>query len=406
MGPKWARVGILARLTLSCLWGYFGFIILAETSFYSALRSGVQRYGGYYNAHLHLDRSHTLEDDNAATHLSLTQKHGLISGFHKGPWYEDDNLTARIHQSLDAMVGCHTSRADSVIDVTADGLGLRALDCAKTIAKSRSHEIAFRAAVYSPLGFRDDAPERWALFERGAEIGDFIGCLPERDDRTDYPEHIGYEECCRRMLDLAKRKGMDLQVHVDQVNHPNENGTERLLDVIEGENLGFGTAAAPKVWVVHMISPTCYPQSRWDELVARLKAANVGVICCPSAALGMRQLRTIATPTGNSIARILELCAAGLQVRLGSDNLADMLSPSTSANLTDEVFVLSAALRFYDTDILAKLACAKPLGPDDRAKIKKHLEENDVETAKAIRRWGAVDEFARADITQAHVDRP
>ena len=119
------------------------------------------------------------------------------------------------------------------------------------------------------------------------------------------------------MLDLAKRRNMDLQVHVDQVNHPCENGTERLLDMIEGERLGFGTASVPKIWAVHMISPTCYPQSRWDELVARLRVANVGVICCPSAALGMRQLRGVSTPTGNSIARVLELCAAGIQVRLG-----------------------------------------------------------------------------------------
>lgn len=374
----------------SVLWSWGGYG-LTRTPFYSALADRVQRYGGYYNAHLHLDRSNTLDDDTVATHLSLTQKHGLISGFHNGPWYHDDSLTARINQSLDVMIGCNTTRADSVIDVTADGLGLRALNCAKSIAKARADQIEFRAAVYSPLGFRDDEPERWALFEQGAGIADLVGCLPERDDQTDYPKHIGYEECCRRMLDLAKGKDMDLQVHVDQVNHPNENGTERLLDVVERERLGFGTADAPKIWLVHMISPTCYPQSRWDELVARLKAANVGVICCPSAALGMRQLRGIATPTCNSIARVLDLCAAGIQVRLGSDNLADMLSPSTTANLTDEVFVLSAALRFYDTDILAKLACAKPLGPEDRARIKEHLDENDVETAKAIRRWGSAD---------------
>ena len=364
--------------------------ILTSTSFYSTLRDSVHRYGGYHNAHLHLDRSNTLDYNDSANHLSLTQKHRLISDVHKGPLYSCDNLSSRISQSLDMMVEANTTRADSVIDVTADGLGLRALTCAKMVAQTRVNQIDFRAAVYSPLGFRDDEPERWTLFEQGAEIADFIGCLPERDDRTDYPEHVGYEECCRRMLDLAKRRNMSLQVHVDQVNHPNENGTERLLDVIEGEGLGFGTAGEPKIWAVHMISPTCYPQSRWDELVARLNAANVGLICCPSAALGMRQLRGVNTPTSNSIARVLELCAAGIQVRLGSDNLADMLSPSTTADLTDEVFVLSAALRFYDTDILAKLACAKPLLPEDQDKIKKHLDENDVEVAKAIRRWGPV----------------
>ncbi|WP_415402867.1 hypothetical protein [Tateyamaria sp. SN3-11] len=288
------------------------------------------------------------------------------------------------------MVACNTRRADSVIDVTADGLGLRALETALSIGRRRAHEIDFRAAVYSPLGFRDDAPERWELIEEGAKIADFVGCLPERDDRTDYPDHIGYENTCSRMLDLAMRHDLDLQIHTDQANHPNESGTERLLDVIDADGVVFGTENAPRIWVVHMISPSLYPDARWSDLVTRLRRANIGVICCPSAAIGMRQLRGVMTPTTNSIARVLELCAAGIQVRLGSDNLADMLSPSSTADLTDEVFMLSAALRYYDIDVLAKLACGQPLGQDDVRSIEMHLEANDVEMAKAMRRWGTI----------------
>ncbi|SMX42416.1 hypothetical protein OCA8868_02733 [Octadecabacter ascidiaceicola] len=361
-----------------------------QTTFYSDLKAQVADLGGYLNAHLHLDRSHTLGADAHTAHLSLQQKHGLISGLHNGAEYEPSRLSTRLNQSLDEMVACNTRRADSVIDVTADGLGLRVLEQTQDIANARKRQIDFRRAVYSPLGFRDDEPDRWALFERGVELADFIGCLPERDDQTDYPDHIGYEENCRRMLDLANQRDLDLQVHVDQVNHPNENGTERLLDVIENERLAFGAADAPKIWAVHMISPSAYPQSRWEELVERLRASHVGVICCPSAALGMRQLRAIVAPTGNSIARVLDLCAAGLQVRLGSDNLADMLSPSTTADLTSEVFMLSAAMRFYNIEILAKLACGVVLSQADRETIRKHLDEDHLEAAKAIRRWGPV----------------
>lgn len=363
---------------------------MSKTLYYTSLSEQVALLGGFHNAHLHLDRSNTLEIGIGQSHLSLKQKHGLISEIHRGPEYRNDRLSERINQSLDAMIACNTRRADSVIDVTADGLGLRALEQTQKIAKARKNEIDFRRAVYSPLGFKDTEPERWSLFEQGVDIADFIGCLPERDDRTDYPDHIGYEECCRRMLTLGRQNDMDVQIHVDQTNHPNENGTERLLDVIEREKLSFGSNAAPNIWAVHMISPTCYPQSRWDDLVERLKASNVGVICCPSAAIGMRQLRSVMTPTGNSIARVLDLCAAGIQVRLGSDNLADMLSPSTTSDLTDEVFILSAALRFYDIQILAKIACGAQLSHAERDILKEHLHENDMETAKAIRRWGPV----------------
>jgi len=88
----------------------------------------------------------------------------------------------------------------------------------------------------------------------------------------------------------------------------------------------------------------------------------------------MRQIRSVYAPTHNSIARVLELCAAGVHVRLGSDNCADMLSPSTTTDLTDEVFVLSAAVRFYDVDILASLACGVALTKEQRQRIKNHLE--------------------------------
>ena len=50
----------------------------------------------------------------------------------------------------------------------------------------------------------DAEPERWDVFERGARMADFIGCLPEADDTVDYPDNIGFEEHCVRMIDLAR----------------------------------------------------------------------------------------------------------------------------------------------------------------------------------------------------------
>ena len=65
-----------------------------------------------------------------------------------------------------------------------------------------------------------------------------------------------------------------------------------------------------------------------------------------------------------------------MPVRLASDNIADLCSPSTTADLADEVFILSAALRFYHCDILAKLACGVPLTDADRGLVTAHLAEN------------------------------
>ena len=93
----------------------------------------------------------------------------------------------------------------------------------------------------------------------------------------------------------------------------------------------------------------------------------------------MRQYRPLLTPTYNSIPRLLEVIAAGVHVRLGSDNIADICSPSTTANLIDEIFIVSAALRFYHPAILARLAAGMRLSDDERSFVKEHLRRNQIE---------------------------
>jgi len=349
---------------------------MRDTLFYQSLSQKVDDFGGYHNAHLHLDRAYTDTTNDSASdhsgHLGLKEKHQLISSIHGSEFYEPVNLSNRLRHCLTNMAQHQTRRADSVIDVTDDGLGLRALETARRVSDDLSDTIDFRIAAYSPLGFRADSQAAWNLMERGAEIADFIGCLPERDDTADYPGHIGYEETCGRMIELTHQHDTFLHIHTDQMNSASECGTERILDVLENHNPFQG--AEPRVWAIHMISPSAYDNGRWAELVDRMKTVNMGVICCPSAALGMRQLRHEMAPTHNSIARVLELCEAGVHVRLGNDNCADMLSPSTTTDLTDEVFVLSAAIRFYDVDILAQLACGHPLNDAQRAVVRDHLD--------------------------------
>jgi hypothetical protein len=116
---------------------------------------------------------------------------------------------------------------------------------------------------------------------------------------------------------------------------------------------------------------------------------NAGVICCPSAALSMRQYRPLLSPTFNSIARVLDLLAAGIHVRLGSDNICDITSPAGTVDLIDEIFVLRNAIRYYDIGILAKLAAGCRLDTDDRSRIQTHLAADAEEVARAIARFRA-----------------
>jgi len=47
------------------------------------------------------------------------------------------------------------------------------------------------------------------------------------------------------------------------------------------------------------------------------------------------------------------------------------------------VFVLSAALRYYNIDILARIACGQKLSDEETELIREHLKQNAQEIGKA-----------------------
>lgn len=362
------------------------------TPFFNELRREIAQRGGLFNAHLHMDRSGTLEEtqavldgtgDEGMSHLSLQRKHGLIPLIHASEAYEPENLGRRVGHFLDLMEQVGTTRADTVVDVTDDRVGLSALQKFLDLKHQRRDRFDLRVGAYTPMGFKDSEPRRWELLAEGARLADFIGALPERDDQTRYPDHIGFDESCRRILRLSHELGKPVHIHVDQMNDPAEDCTETMIRLVDELGLTY-LAPEPLIWLVHVISPSTYDEDRFNRLPEALAVRNIGVICCPSAALSMRQLRPLKTPTSNSIARVLELLAAGVQVRIGSDNLCDVTSPAGTIDLVDELFVLSNAVRFYDIGILSKLGAGEPLDAADRAKIGTHLDHDATEIASAI----------------------
>ena len=368
-----------------------------HTPFYDELDRKITDLGGIFNAHLHLDRAGTIEEkymrasgiqQQESSSISLAQKHSLISILHNGPAYDTADLSGRVASYIEMMIAAGTSRADTVVDVSCDRVGLSALETLLELKQRYAKDIDLRLGAYSPLGFTDAEPERWQLLTEAAEIADFIGSLPERDDRADYPDRIGFYENCARVLALASELGKPIHFHVDQRNDPSERATELLVEAVEEFAAPHSETGEPMVWAIHAISPSTYDEERFNCLLKGLAERNIGVICCPSAAIGMRQLRPVPTPTANSIARVLEMLAAGIQVRLGSDNIADICSPSATPDLRNEIFVLSNAVRFYDIEILAKLAAGKRLSLADRHLIQQHLEANEREIQKVLSKAG------------------
>lgn len=377
-----------------------------QTSFTTQLSDRIASLGGLFNAHLHIDRAETLgatlkmlgrSGASASSALTIAQKHGLIPMIHESDCYDPDLLEARVQSCLDRMIGLGTSVAHSVVDVTLDRVGLTALHRLKSLGDRNRASIDFRVGAYSPLGFRDDAPQRWALLEEGARLADFIGALPERDDQIDYPEHIGFDACCDRVLDLAFRLRKKVHIHADQKNHDRECHSERIIRLVR-ENGYLHDDGEPMIWLIHVISPSAYDEERFQRLARELAELNIGVICCPSAAISMRQNRQIGSPTHNSIARVLDLLAAGVFVRLGNDNVCDITSPCGSLDLMDELFVLTHAVRYYDLELLAALGAGQRISATVRDRLVTHLEVDRQECNKGYAQYLAGGRFQKSPV--------
>ena len=353
-----------------------------QSTYFNALRDQITSRGGCHNAHLHLDRAGTLslvEDIGGSSHIGLRKKHQLIPEIHASSAYDPLILKDRVRFYLDAMCRCLATKACTLVDVTTDRVQLSALEVFLELKAEYRDQLDLQIGAYSPLGFRDDDSARWELLLQAAEKADFIGSLPERDDRIHYPEHIGFKEHCRRVIRLSRDLNKNLHIHVDQRNDPTETGSEQVLDVLDEigrGNVDTSKDSPPKIWLVHVISPSCYEEDRFQKLIERFLDHRLGVICCPSAALSMRQLRPQKTPTHNSIARVLEFLAAGVPVRVGSDNICDITSPAATPDLMAEMYVLLNSIRYYDISIAAKIVCGLELTLDERNKISNHLEKD------------------------------
>jgi cytosine/adenosine deaminase-related metal-dependent hydrolase len=325
--------------------------------------------------------------ENPLTSYSLWDKVTATEALHRGKAYSRASLTARIDRFLSESAACGTRRIDSFIDVDPNialSEGIGALEVALDLKQRYRGTLDFRVGAYAPFGFGKDDSHKMSLFESAVKMADFIGTSPERDDAQFYPgraDHIGMQAHFEWTLDLAIANNKPVHYHLDQQVSPLERGTESLVNMVQSGTFGARIAALgrkqPLVWAVHAISPSTYTRARLQRLIQSMAAANIGLICCPSAGLSMRKLPIFKAPIPKSIAEVLPMVLHGVPTRLGTDNVDDIFIPANSLDLREELRTLANALRFYNVPILAKLACGKPLSKTELGFIARHLENEE-----------------------------
>jgi cytosine/adenosine deaminase-related metal-dependent hydrolase len=302
-----------------------------------------ERLGGLSNHHAHFDKAYLITHENLRLSQVDMQKKWELYRYLKENYTHDD-LVERISRGVEAMIQQGVTYCRTMVDADST-VGLLPIRAALEVKKRYADKILFEIGVQPLQGVLD--PASYEQYAEACALADYCGGLPSRD-RPQPERHLDV------VLDLAKKLGKPVDVHVDQENNPLENETELLAQ----KTIEHGMQG--RVFGVHAVSLGAKDEREQDRIIEKMLEADIGIIICPSAALSMKQLPMNA-PLHNSIAPFTKLRQAGARCYLGVDNVHDLFMPMVDGDIWTECRMLMEACRFYDIDQVAEWACAKPI---------------------------------------------
>ena len=306
----------------------------------------VRRNGGWVNTHAHIDRSHIISPNNwHLTADTLQAKWDYTDHFKRSSTVRqilghmscvvEAQLTQGV-QALGSFIDC-----DSVVR----DKNLRA---AEMLKQRYGTEIQLVFMSQPIKGLHDDEERAW--FEHAANFVDIVGGLPERDGDSPGGKELHFD----RIFQLATDHGKPLHIHVDQFNSPDQRDTEiAIKKTIEYDYAG-------RVALIHCISLAAQDASYRQRIYKALKRQNISVVSCPTAWIDSRRNEVLA-PSHNAITPVDEMLPAGVNVAIGTDNIADIYKPFSDGNMWTELRFLLEATHTYDLSALANIATTNGL---------------------------------------------
>jgi len=298
----------------------------------------VAQKGGFKPLHAHFDKSNVVTPELLieAQTASMQDKWLLYRNLKSA--YTFDDVYKRSEDALHALLKQNVSVVRTFADADSQ-VGQMCVDALCKLKEDYSDTIHIEIAIQPLEGIT--TPASYEAFVTACSKADLVGGLPSRD--PDPKEHLV------KLFEIACKYDLPVDVHVDQLNSPQEKETE-LLALVKTE-VGFSN----KVNAVHSISLSAHPKDYQQHVARLLKETDIGVIICPSAALSMKPMPGLA-PIHNSIAPLQVLVDNGVDVALGIDNIADLFMPLVDADMWFECRLLMEATRCYNLDLISTIA--------------------------------------------------
>jgi cytosine/creatinine deaminase len=300
----------------------------------------IKQKGGWVNCHAHIDRAYTITEENFAQSQRLRSEKWILNDELRRN-STVDQIYDRMAKAVERMLEQGVTALGTFIDVDCN-VKDKSIKAAIKIREKYGKDLTIKYLNQSSNGLFNEDKQAREWFEVGAEFVDLIGGLLKADAGRE-SEHLDI------LLSTAKKYNKMVQVHIDELNIPQEHETELLAQKI----IEYGLEG--KVSGIHGISINARPKEQREAIYKLMAKAKMMMVTCPVSWLNERRSEDL-SPIHNPVTPVDELLPHGITVGMGTDNIADIWMPWNNADMWLDLRVLLEAARIYDIDTLVDIA--------------------------------------------------
>ena len=259
----------------------------------------------FVDMHTHLDKGHIWErspnpDGTFASAIEAVQADAQKN------WNAED-----VYRRIEFGLKCSYAHGTKAIRTHIDSAGEQgsvSLEVFEALQAEWGDRLILQAVSLVSLDyFLTPAGEK--LADRIAEIGGILGGFaymnPDLDKQLD------------RVFALAKERNLNLDFHTDENDDPDSVTLQQVAKTAIRHQF------SGQIICGHCCSLAVQPPDLVTEIIALVKAANIGIVSLPMCNLYLQDRQSQATPRWRGVTLLHELKAAGIRVAVASDNCRD-----------------------------------------------------------------------------------
>jgi cytosine deaminase len=291
---------------------------------------GRQVWPGFVDVHAHLDKTATW-DRAPNEDGSFDGAVAASRAARRQPWSEAD-VFARMDEATAEAYQMGTTAIRTHIDSTPERQPISWSALGKLAARWRGRMTIQGVVLFggsNVLGASGDTLANLAATHRAA-FGPVIYPSPS----------MGAE--IARAFELAERRGLDLDFHVDETGGADAYGLDRIAA------LALERKFHGRIVCGHACSLSLHEEVAAQATIAKLSAAKIGVVTLPATNLYLQARKKGTTPIWRGVTRLHELRAGAVDVAIAGDNRRDAFYPFGDYDMLD---VFRDAVRIAHLDM-------------------------------------------------------